>query len=78
MERSRKRSAKGVRFVSDITPFFELEMIKEAIAWESALNRKFDMSIKIMCGITQNNTNKLAPSAKLTLRRNHNNVVEAK
>ena len=78
MERSRKRGAKGVRFVGDITPFFELGMINEAIACEYALNRKFDLPIKIMCGFTQNNINILAPSANLTLRRNHNKVVEAK
>jgi MEDS: MEthanogen/methylotroph, DcmR Sensory domain len=78
LERSRKRGAKGVRFVGDMTPFFELGMIKEAIAWESAINRKFDLPIKIMCGFTKYNISQLATTANLTLRRNHSKVVEPK
>jgi hypothetical protein len=78
LERSRKRGAKGVQFVGDMTPFFELGMIKEAIAWESAINRKFDLPIKIMYGFTKYNISQLATTANLTLRRNHSKVVEPK
>ncbi|MDQ4018168.1 MAG: MEDS domain-containing protein, partial [Thermoproteota archaeon] len=78
LERSRKRGAKEVRSVGDMTPFFELEMLKELMAWESAINRKLDLPIMIMCGYTKNNVSQLAPTANLTLRRNHSKVVEPK
>jgi DNA-binding response OmpR family regulator len=78
LERSLKRGAKGVRSVGDMTPFFELGMIKEMMAWESAINRKLDLPIMIMCGYTKNNVSQLAPTANLTLRRNHSKVLEPK
>jgi DNA-binding response OmpR family regulator len=78
LERSLKRGAKGVRSVGDMTPFFELGMIKELLAWESAINGNLDLPIKIMCGYTKKNISQLATTANLTLRRNHIKVVEPK
>jgi DNA-binding response OmpR family regulator len=78
LERSRKRGAKGVRSVGDMTPFFELEMLKELMAWESAINRDLDLPVRIMCGYTKDNVSQLALAANLTLRGNHSKVVEPK
>ncbi len=78
MKRSLKLGAKGARSVGDMTPFFELGMIKELRAWESAISRKLDLPIKIMCGYTEDNVSQLSPTANLTLRRNHSKVVEPK
>jgi CheY-like chemotaxis protein len=78
MKRSMKRGAKGVRSVCDMTPFFEIGIIKVLITWESAINRKLDLPIKISCGYTKDNVSQLAPTANLTLRRNHSKVVEPK
>jgi DNA-binding response OmpR family regulator len=78
LERSQKRGAKGVRSVGDMTSFFELGRIKEATAWESAINRKFDLPVKIMCGYTKYNISQLASTSNLILRRNHSKVMEPK
>ena len=78
MKCSLKRGAKGVRSVGEMTPLFELDMIKELITWESAINRKLDMPIKIICGLTKDNVSELAPTANLTLRHDHSKVVEPK
>jgi DNA-binding response OmpR family regulator len=78
LERSLKPGVKGVRCAGDMTPFFELRMIKELMAWESIIMRKLDLPIKIMCGYTKENISQLATNANLTLRRNHSKVLESK
>ena len=66
---------KGFRSVGDMNPFFSTGMIQQLLAWESSLEKQFDLPIISLCGYTRDKVEQLDKSAIAVMRQYHNRTV---
>ena len=71
VEQSIKRGRKGLRSFGSVNSLFSLGMILALVAWETSLERKFHLSIRVMCGYTTDNLGGLDASLNEALMLQH-------
>jgi DNA-binding response OmpR family regulator len=66
---------KGFRSVVDMNPFFSRGMIQQLVAWESSLEKQFDLPITSLCGYTRDKVEQLDNSAIVAIQQHHNRMM---
>lgn len=69
------RERKGFRSVVDMNPFFSTGMIHHLVAWESSLEKQFDLPITSLCACTRNKVEQLDNSAIVVMQQHHNRMM---
>lgn len=68
---------KGLRSISDMSPFIDRGMMQELTAFESTFMKQQDLPVTAMCAYTKDSRRQLeALSLMTTLEQSHNTVVE--
>ena len=68
---------KGFRSVGDMNPFFSTGMIQQLLAWESSLEKQFELPIISLCGYTRDKVEQLDNSAIMVMHQCHDRTVGA-
>lgn len=68
---------KGFRSVGDMNPFFSTGMIQQLLAWESSLEKQFELPIISLCGYTRDKVEQLDNSAIMAMQQCHDRTVGA-
>lgn len=68
---------KGFRSVGDMNPFFSTGMIQQLLAWESSLEKQFELPIISLCGYTRDKVEQLDNSAIMVMQQCHDRTVGA-
>lgn len=76
MQKALDSGRKGFRSVGDMNPFFSTGMIQELLAWESSLEKQFELPIISLCGYTRDKVEQLDKSAIAVMRQSHDRTVE--
>ena len=66
---------KGFRSVGDMNPFFSTGMIQQLLAWESSLERQFELPIISLCGYTRDKVEQLDNSTIRVMQQSHNRTI---
>ena len=66
---------KGFRSVGDMNPFFSTGMIQQLLAWESSLEKRFELPIISLCGYTQDKLDQLDYSTIAVMQRCHDRTI---
>jgi DNA-binding response OmpR family regulator len=66
---------KGFRSVGDMNPFFSTGMIHQLLAWESSLEKQFELPIISLCGYTQDKLEQLDNSAIAVMQQCHDRTI---
>jgi DNA-binding response OmpR family regulator len=66
---------KGFRSVGDMNPFFSAGMIQQLLAWESSLEKQFELPIISLCGYTRDKVERLDSSAIAVMQQCHDSTV---
>ena len=66
---------KGFRSVGDMNPFFSTGMIQQLLAWESSLEKQFELPIISLCGYTQDKLEQLDNSAIAVMQQRHDRTI---
>ena len=66
---------KGFRSVGDMNPFFTRGMIQQLLAWESSLEKQFELPIISLCGYTQDKLEQLDYSAIAVMQQCHGRTI---
>ena len=66
---------KGFRSVGDMNPFFSTGMIQQLLAWESSLEKQFELPIISLCGYTQDKLEQLDYSAIAVMQQCHGRTI---
>ena len=66
---------KGFRSVGDMNPFFSTGMIQQLLAWESSLEKQFELPIISLCGYTRDKVERLDNSAIAVMQQCHDRTV---
>lgn len=69
------RERKGFRSVVDMNPFFSTGMIQHLVAWESSLEKQFDLPITSLCACTRDKVKQLDNSAIVVMQQHHNRMM---
>lgn len=69
------RERKGFRSVVDMNPFFSTGMIHHLVAWESSLEKQFDLPITSLCACTRDKVEQLDNSAIVVMQQHHNRMM---
>lgn len=69
------RGRKGFRFIGDINPFFSTGMMQHLLAWESSLEKQFDLPITSLCVCTRDKVERLDNSAIVLMQQHHNRTM---
>ncbi|MDQ5876771.1 MAG: MEDS domain-containing protein [Thermoproteota archaeon] len=62
---------KGFRSVGDMNPFFSTGRIQQLLAWESSLEKQFELPIISLCGYTRDKVEQLDKSAIAVMQQCH-------
>ena len=65
----------GLRSVGDMNPFFSSGMIQELVAWESSLEKQFDLPVTSLCAYNRGNVEQLDNSAIAVMQQRHNRII---
>jgi CheY-like chemotaxis protein len=68
---------KGLRSVGDMNPFFSTGMIRQLVAWESSLEKQFELPVTSLCAYIRDNIEQLDNSAIAVMQQHHNRVIGA-
>jgi hypothetical protein len=71
VQRALGSGRKGFRSVGDMNPFFSTGMIQQLLAWESSLEKQFELPITSLCGYTRDKVDQLDNSAIAVMRQCH-------
>jgi len=63
---------KGLRSFGDMNPFFSTGMIHQLVAWESSLEKQFELPVTSLCAYIGDNVEQLDNSAIEVMQRHHN------
>jgi MEDS: MEthanogen/methylotroph, DcmR Sensory domain len=66
---------KGFRSVGDMKPFFSSGMIQQLLAWDSSLEKQFELPIILLCGYTQDKLEQLDYSAIAVMQQCHGRTI---
>ncbi|HEU0144168.1 MAG TPA: MEDS domain-containing protein [Nitrososphaera sp.] len=66
---------KGFRSVGDMNTFFSTGMIQQLLAWESSLEKQFELPIISLCGYTRDKVERLDNSAIAVMQQCHDRTV---
>jgi DNA-binding response OmpR family regulator len=66
---------KGFRSVGDMNPFFTTGRIQQLLAWESSLEKQFELPIISLCGYTQDKVEQLDNSAIEVMQQSHYRTI---
>jgi DNA-binding response OmpR family regulator len=66
---------KGFRSVGDMNPFFSRGMVQQLLAWESSLEKQFELPIISLCGYTQDKLEQLDYSAIAVMQQHHGRTI---
>jgi DNA-binding response OmpR family regulator len=66
---------KGFRSVGDMNPFFSRGMIQQLLAWESSLEKQFEIPIISLCGCTRDKVEQLDNSAIEVMQQCHHRTI---
>ncbi len=66
---------KGLRSVGDVNSFFIIGTKQQLLAWESSLEKQFDLPIISLCGYTRDKVEQLDNSEIELIQRCHNRLV---
>jgi DNA-binding response OmpR family regulator len=66
---------KGFRSVGDMNPFFSRGMIQHLLAWESSLEKQFELPIISLCGYTQDKIEQLDNPAIGVMQQRHRRTI---
>lgn len=66
---------KGLRSVGDMTPFFSTGMVQNLVAWESSLEKQFDLPITSLCAYSEDNIKQLDNSGIVVMQKHHNRMM---
>jgi DNA-binding response OmpR family regulator len=69
------RGRKGLRSVVDMNPFFSTSMIQNLVAWESSLEKQFDLPITSLCAYSEDNIKQLDNSGIRVMQKHHNRMM---
>lgn len=69
------RGRKGFRLVGDMNPFLSKGMGHQLIAWESSLEKHFELPITTMCAYTKDKIDQLDNSIIMALQQHHNRTM---
>ena len=75
VQRALDNGRKGFRSVGDMNPFFSTGMIQQLLAWESSLEKQFELPIISLCGYTQDKLEQLEYSAIAVMQQCHNRTI---
>ena len=68
---------KGLRSVGDMNPFFSTGMMQELVAWESSLEKQFELPVTSLCAYNADNVEQLDNSAVAVMQQHHNITLGA-
>jgi hypothetical protein len=68
---------KGLRSVGDMNPFFSTGMIRQLVAWESSLEKQFELPVTSLCAYIRDNIEQLDNSAIEVMQQRHNRTLVA-
>jgi DNA-binding response OmpR family regulator len=68
---------KGLRSVGDMNPFFSTGMIRQLVAWESSLEKQFELPVTSLCAYIRDNIEQLENSAIEVMQHRHNRTLVA-
>lgn len=68
---------KGLRSVGDMNPFFSTGMIQQLVAWESSLEKQFELPVTSLCACIIDNVEQLDNSAIKVMQQRHNRIIGA-
>jgi len=68
---------KGLRSFGDMNPFFSTGMIHQLVAWESSLEKQFELPVTSLCAYIGDNVEQLDNSAIAVMQRHHNIALGA-
>ena len=77
VRKSIERGREGLRSVGDMNPFFSSGMIQELVAWESSLEKQFDLPVTSLCAYNRDNVEQLDNSAIAVMQQRHNRIIGA-
>jgi DNA-binding response OmpR family regulator len=66
---------KGFRSVGDMNPFFSTGRIQQLLAWESSLEKQFELPIISLCGYTRDKVEQLDKSAIAVMQQCHGRTI---
>jgi DNA-binding response OmpR family regulator len=66
---------KGFRSVGDMNPFFSTGRIQQLLAWESSLEKQFELPIVSLCGYTRDKVEQLDKSAIAVMQQCHGRTI---
>lgn len=66
---------KGFRSVVDMNPFFDTGTIPHLVAWESSLEKQFDLPITLLCAYSEDNIKQLDNPAMTVIQQHHNRMM---
>ncbi len=68
---------KGLRSVGDMNPFFSTGMIQQLVAWESSLEKQFELPVTSLCAYIRDNVEQLDNSAIVIMQQRHDRTLGA-
>jgi CheY-like chemotaxis protein len=68
---------KGLRSVGDMNPFFSTGMMQQLVAWESSLEKQFELPVTSLCAYNADNVEQLDNSAIAVMQQHHNITLGA-
>jgi two-component system, OmpR family, response regulator ChvI len=68
---------KGLRCVGDMNPFFSTGMMQHLVAWESSLEKQFELPVTSLCAYIGDNVEQLDNSAIAVMQQHHNITLGA-
>jgi DNA-binding response OmpR family regulator len=75
VQRALNSGRKGFRSVGDMNPFFSRGMVQQLLAWESSLEKQFELPIISLCGYTQDKLEHLDYSAIAVMQQCHGRTI---
>lgn len=66
---------KGLRSVGDMDPFFSTDMIQNLVAWETSLEKQFDLPITSLCAYSEDNIEQLDNYSIRVMQKHHNRMM---
>jgi hypothetical protein len=77
MRKSIEGGRKGLRCVGDMNPFFSTGMMQHLVAWESSLEKQFELPVTSLCAYIGDNVEQLDNSAIEVMQQHHNIILGA-
>ena len=68
---------KGLRSVGDMNPFFSNGMMQQLVAWESSLEKQFELPVTSLCAYIRDNVEQLDNSGIVVMQQRHNRIIGA-